>query len=198
MDEQVSLALRRALQGWCAQPGAFTAARNGGAESVLRNAVLGELEVELACLGFAEANGVHVDAALAVAGALPLCFEFKHGMLHRHLLSSIQGDSEKAIGQLLDVEAEARYYVHFVHALEGDDPNAGYALEHNTRVFTSYKKFQAWADLQELLPAVTKMLGPVWHEFPIFQTWFPDVRATLYCWAFVIDAAGRRVALPRD
>lgn len=65
MNEQVGVALRRALHGWCDQPGAFTAARNGGAESVLRNAVLGELEVELACLGFPEANGVHVDVALA-------------------------------------------------------------------------------------------------------------------------------------
>lgn len=195
MDEQVSWALRRALKGWCAQPGAFTAARNGGAESVLRNAVLGELEVELACLGFAEANGVHVDAALAVTGDLPLCFEFKHSMLHGCLLSSIQGDSEKAIGQLMDIQAGARYYVHFVHALECDDPNVGYALEHNKRVFTSYKKFQARADLQELLPKVTAMLGPVWHEIPISQMRFPDVRATLYCWAFGVEAAGR-VALP--
>src|SRR4051812_2620697 len=105
MDEQVGVALRRALQVWCAQPGAFTAARSGGAESVLRNAVLGELEVELACLGFAEANGLHVDAVFSVAEATPLCFELKHGMLHRRLISSIKGDSEKAIGQLLDVQA---------------------------------------------------------------------------------------------
>lgn len=85
-------------------------------------------------------------------------------MLNGRLLSSIQGDSERAVGQLLYVQAGARYWVHFVHALECDDPNAGYALEHNTRVFSSYKKFQARADLQEWLPAMTAMLGPVWHE----------------------------------
>lgn len=89
------------------------------------------------------------------------------------------------------MQAGARYYVHFIHALECDDPDAGYALKHNTRVFTPYKKFQTRADLQELLPAVTATLGPVWHEIPISQAQFPDVRATFYCWAFRVEAAGR-------
>ena len=195
MDAKVGAALRRALQKWCAQPGAFTAARNGGAEAVLRNAVLGELEVELACLGFAEARGKRVDADLAVIGAEPACFEFKHGMLHPHQFSSIRRDSENALGQLLNVPAVARYYVHFVHFLECDDPNAGCASEHNSRVSTSYKQFQVTTNLREWLSAVTEMLGPVWQEVPIRQERFPDVRATLYCWAFGVEANGR-VALP--
>lgn len=195
MDKKVAMALARALKTWCAQPSAFTAARNGGAEFVLRNAVLGELEVEFACLGFTEANGMHVDAALALHGAHPLCFEFKHGMLHGQLLSSIERDFKSATRQLLDVQVGARFYVHFVHALECDDPYAGYALQHNTQVFTSYKKFQTRATLQALLPAVTAMLGPVWQEVPIRESRFPDVRATLYCWAFYVSEAGR-VPLP--
>ena len=75
-----------------------------------------------------------------------------------------------------------------------NDPNAGYALKHNTRVFTSYKKFQARADLQALLPALTAMLGPAWHEVPIRQALFPDVSVTLYCRAFRVEGA-ERVAL---
>lgn len=196
MDKQVSSALSRALHGWCTQPGAFTAARNGGAESVLRNAVLGELEVEFSSLAFAEANGVHVDAIVAVSEALPLCFEFKHGMLHRSLLSSIRGDSKSAVGQLLRVRTEARYYLHFIHALECDDPKTGYARRHNSGVFTVYKQFQARADLQSLLHEVMVMLGPVWQEFPISQARVPDARAMLYCWAFRVEEAGRLWALP--
>jgi len=194
--DKVAVALERGLQSWCSQPGAFTAARNGGAESVLRNAVQGELEVEFACLGFSEACGARVDCALMAPDGALVCFEFKHGMLHRDQVASIEGVSADAIAQLTKVEGASRYYVHFVHALVCDDPKVGFAKEHNSKVVTTYKRFQQQSELEALLASVGKNLGPAWLEIPIKQDRFPGVRATLYCWAFAVDEAGHKHPLP--
>jgi hypothetical protein len=162
---------------------AFSALRNGGAESYLRALSVDGIEKATGYVAFLEANKKRVDAVLRCpkSGESKAALEFKHNFLPQ--TTEIESSRSKAKKQLLhheDVNIE-KYYVHFVIALESKDLECGLAEFHNRYVSTNYKKFYTPDQQVKYLDKVEKGFGhpPAGrYEFAKHQ----DLRAVLLFW----------------
>lgn len=128
---------------------AFSALRNGGAESYLRAMSVDGIEKATGYVAFLEADRKRVDAVLRCpkSGECRAALEFKHNFLHQ--TKAIESSRFRAKEQLRNYKGVnfEKFYVHFVIALESIDLGCGFAEFHNRYVSTGYKKFYT-PDLQ--------------------------------------------------
>ena len=199
--EKFAAGLDEGLSAATKLPFMLTVLRNGGAESVLRGVVLGELERATRCLAFSVAENMRVDAVLReVPDGRPAAFiEFKHNFIGQRS-SEIQSSTAKAKTQLdgsvasfmkagspVGENPPLAIYIHFFVSLGVADEDVVLSKLHNAHVRTSYKKFTRMTKLEQCYEETERAFGiaKAFRNYPVDAP--EGLVCSLDCWAFTVE-----------